>query len=139
LDGSASYVVSAFCKFPNIADGDAPFWVAPDAVEAEALSLTVCAKVASPAEIALWLADSEVEELTWSNKALLASRVIEATSAPPYGLSTILAISREYPGVLALVMLRAIAADCAAFTTNEELMMLYAEDKLMTESRLSSD
>ena len=47
-----------------MADGESPFCVAPEAEVDEALSLTVCAKVDSPAEIALWLADSEVEALT---------------------------------------------------------------------------
>ena len=66
-----------------MAEGEAPFWSAPEVEEADALSSTVWASVVNPSEIACWVAACEVEFETCSRRAALASRVIEATSAPP--------------------------------------------------------
>ncbi len=66
-----------------MAEGDAPFWFAPEVEEADALSLTVWASVESPSDIACCVAACEVELETCSSSAALASRVTEATSAPP--------------------------------------------------------
>ena len=66
-----------------MAEGEAPFWLAPEVEEADELSSTVWASVDSPSEIACCAAAWEVELETCSRSAALASRVIEATSAPP--------------------------------------------------------
>jgi hypothetical protein len=67
----------------SIAEGEAPFWSAPEVEEADELSSTVSASVESPADIACCAAACEVELDTCSSSAALASRVTEATSAPP--------------------------------------------------------
>jgi hypothetical protein len=67
----------------SIAEGEAPFWFAPEVEDADELSSTVWASVASPSDIACCVAAWEVELETCSSSAALASRVTEATSAPP--------------------------------------------------------
>ncbi len=70
-------------RLASIAAGEAPFWFAPDVVEADELSLTVCASVERPSAIACCAAACAVDVETCSASAALASRVTEATSAPP--------------------------------------------------------
>ena len=66
-----------------MAEGEAPFWSAPEIEVVDELSSTVWASVVNPSEIACWVAACEVEPETCSRSAALASRVTEATSAPP--------------------------------------------------------
>jgi hypothetical protein len=66
-----------------MAEGEAPFWFAPEVEVVDELSSTVWASVVSPSEIACCAAACEVELETCSNSAAFASRVIESTSAPP--------------------------------------------------------
>jgi hypothetical protein len=57
-----------------MAEGEAPFWSAPEVEEVDELSSTVWASVVSPAEIACCAAAWEVELETCSRSAVLASR-----------------------------------------------------------------
>ena len=66
-----------------MAEGEAPFRLAPEVAEVDELSSTVWASVDSPSEIACCAAAWELELETCSKSAALASRVIESTSAPP--------------------------------------------------------
>ena len=44
--------MSALCRLASMAEGDAPFWVAPEVDVVDELSSTVCASVVNPSEIA---------------------------------------------------------------------------------------
>jgi hypothetical protein len=66
-----------------MAEGEAPFWFAPEVDEVDELSFTVSASVARPLAIAYCAAASDVEVDTCSVSAALATRVTAATSAPP--------------------------------------------------------